>query len=262
MDTTTGGSPSEVQVRPRRGAHTTARLSEAVNKHLKAYALAAAAAGVGLLPTARPAEAVIIYTKANVSFHGDFDQVFLAVNRDGINSGFGISDFGEAISGAVFGRVGADHALIGHGGVVKLNAGELIGASGYFGAGLMAKFSVGLFGREFSFFSGPWAGKGSALGFLGIELNDSNFQPHFGWAELRIQPHISMDGKEGYDGTVIGYAYQTVSNESIRAGQGNLGTPEPGTLGLLALGSLGLGFWRRKKQGIVVTDNRAVATRL
>jgi len=48
--------------------------------------------------------------------------------------------------------------------------------------------------------------------------------------------------------TLGGFAYDTVAEEPIVAGQGL--TPEPGTLGLLALGSLGLGLWRRKKPGI------------
>jgi PEP-CTERM motif len=35
---------------------------------------------------------------------------------------------------------------------------------------------------------------------------------------------------------------------------GQSGVPEPGTLGLLALGSLGLSFWRRRKQEPVASD--------
>jgi hypothetical protein len=48
-----------------------------------------------------------------------------------------------------------------------------------------------------------------------------------------------------YNEVLTGYAYNTVPNASITAGEG-FRTPEPGTLGLLALGSLGLGFWRRR----------------
>jgi hypothetical protein len=50
---------------------------------------------------------------------------------------------------------------------------------------------------------------------------------------------------DGYNEVLTGYAYDTVAGQSILAGQ--TGTPEPGTLGLLALGSQGLGFWRRRK---------------
>jgi hypothetical protein len=40
-----------------------------------------------------------------------------------------------------------------------------------------------------------------------------------------------------YNEVLTGYAYETVAKQAITAGQGT--TPEPGTLGLLALGSLG-----------------------
>jgi hypothetical protein len=50
------------------------------------------------------------------------------------------------------------------------------------------------------------------------------------------------------------YAYDTVANQSIFAGQTTASTPEPGTLGLLALGSLGFGFWRKRKTGTVGDD--------
>lgn len=59
-------------------------------------------------------------------------------------------------------------------------------------------------------------------------------------------------------GEVTGYAYETNPNESIGAGQISEG-PEPGTLGLLALGSLGLGYWRRKKQAVENSEQRAGA---
>ena len=49
---------------------------------------------------------------------------------------------------------------------------------------------------------------------------------------LRINAHLT------------GYAYDTVADQAVTAGEGQ--TPKPGTLDLLALGSLGLGFWRRR----------------
>jgi len=55
---------------------------------------------------------------------------------------------------------------------------------------------------------------------------------------------------------LTGYAYDTVAGQSLTAGQGQ--APEPGTVGLLALGSLGLGFWRRRKA--VSSGQQAVGT--
>ena len=51
-----------------------------------------------------------------------------------------------------------------------------------------------------------------------------------------------------YNELLTGYAHDTVARLSIDAGHTSA-TPEPGTLGLLTLGSLGLGFWRRKTVG-------------
>jgi hypothetical protein len=50
-----------------------------------------------------------------------------------------------------------------------------------------------------------------------------------------------------FTATLVNYAYNTVPDQPILFGQTSSPAPEPGTLGLLALGSLGLGFWRRRK---------------
>jgi hypothetical protein len=45
-------------------------LSESLQRHLNAYALAASAAGVGMSALAQPAEAKIVYTKTDVTIVG------------------------------------------------------------------------------------------------------------------------------------------------------------------------------------------------
>src|SRR5271170_8244443 len=49
------------------GPRKTANLSESIHQQLSMYALAASAAGVGMLAVAQPAAAKIVYTPANVT---------------------------------------------------------------------------------------------------------------------------------------------------------------------------------------------------
>src|SRR5580704_11058437 len=65
--------------RPRRPAS----LSESVRQQLSVYALAASAAGVGVLALAQPAEGRIVYTKAHHSI-GRGSSYNLDLNHDGI----------------------------------------------------------------------------------------------------------------------------------------------------------------------------------
>src|SRR5215831_13221256 len=60
---------------------TAAVLSKSVNHQLNTYAVAAGAAGVGLLALAPPAEAKIIYTPAHVNVTGPLP---VDLNHDGI----------------------------------------------------------------------------------------------------------------------------------------------------------------------------------
>src|SRR5580692_6201903 len=71
-----GRGPMNRYSRPRR----TADLSDSIHQQLNMYAVAAAAAGVGMLALSQPSEAKIVYTPANAQIKG---RLNLDLNHDG-----------------------------------------------------------------------------------------------------------------------------------------------------------------------------------
>src|SRR5579863_1553594 len=60
-------------------------LSDSLQRHLNAYALAASAAGVGVLTLAQSSQAKIVYTPAHVTIgYGGVHTFSLDLNHDGI----------------------------------------------------------------------------------------------------------------------------------------------------------------------------------
>ena len=136
---------------------------------------------------------------------------------------------------------------------------EMLAAGAAIGSGA-GKFGPSPFGSEIGWFEsspitlrvyGPCAFAGCGPGYFGIQFTVDG-ATHYGWILMELTGAPCQHGAEGSPvacsdtGEVFSYAYNTVPGESITAGDPP-STPEPGTLGLLALGSLGLGFWRRKK---------------
>ena len=104
---------------------------------------------------------------------------------------------------------------------------------------------------------GPWQNvKNRYLG-LKFKIND---ETHYGWARLNVEL-----SKTEITATLTGYAYETIPNKPIIAGQTkgpdageNDGPdasltnpipdiPQPASLGALALGAPGLSIWRRRE---------------
>ena len=87
-------------------------------------------------------------------------------------------------------------------------------------------------------------------------------ETHYGWARLSVQVQLPLT----ITATLTGYAYETIPNTSINAGQvgpndTNIESnsiepphasltaraPQPATLGILALGAPVLSVWRRER---------------
>jgi hypothetical protein len=229
---------------------------------------AASAVGAGLLLTAGPASARIVYTPA----YTFSSRLSLDLNHDGIadfrfyfiattNS---LDVYVSALQpgNAILGTLQAVLSVAGTPGVCSaafaLPAGHRIGPGSKFGqyGQMVSKFSDFLRSSG-SCFSGYEIGRscgywGNAEGrFLGFEFMIQG-QKHFGWARFNFINSVRLTG----------YAYETEPNKPIRAGDtgpiADARGPEmhsappaatalrPATLGVLALGSAGLDIWRKE----------------
>ena len=243
---------------------TPSNLSESCGRRLNAYALAASAAGLGLLTLVSPAEGKIVYTHANLPLMNQ-NQVFFDLNHDGTNDFF---FYGQSISrrsistflfrltvspaqqgNAIWGVESHEHASC----AASLPAGVRVGPKRPFQANraVLLDWSGGPNGGTAYC---PWAGKiGKA--YLGLKFTIKG-QTHFGWARVRTTSIYP------YKVFLTGYAYETIPNKPIITGQtkgrddGTFGQPapvplrepstQPLTLGLLAMGSPALSIWRRQ----------------
>jgi hypothetical protein len=224
-------------------------LKPTLDKRLVAYVAAASGAGVTALALGQPAAAEIVYTPANVAV-GAYYAIDL--NHDGI------SDF--TLKTVPFDS-GHGHFLIlaldVPGNAAENYAGPLPIASAiapprkfttstyYGGLWMGAAFEYGT--QQGSW--GPWFNVSNK--FLGLKLMIDG-QVHYGWARVTVSG--------GIQAVLTGYAYETIPNRPIRAGQRSetdsetssvspLDAPVPRRLpdlGLLASGAYGFAAWRRE----------------
>jgi len=219
-------------------------LTHPLSKRLLAYATMASA---GVAASAHPAQAEVVYTPTHSNVHFRYP---LDLNNDGIpdfrifsssfsdTSYLGVSPIakGNKIAGSIhnetcrsFGRVTA----------AALVAGADIGPGVSFQklATCMAAGSSGLD-------VGPWANaENRYLGFAFV----IDGQIHYGWARLTVNNFSCY----GCRARIQGYAYETVPNKAIRAGdEGNAADVSivPGSLGMLAFGAPGLTSQKEPKE--------------
>jgi hypothetical protein len=219
----------------------TAVINPKLEKNLATYIAAAGAAATAMF-AAQSAEAKIVYTPANQSLNlGTRGQIPLDLNGDGIPDVYfsgganGYSDYVGANPAAGNGIVGAP------GSAAALAWGARIGPKDQFEnqAELMERQSC----KTYCTTQGPWGGKYNR--FLGVKFQISG-QTHYGWVSINMKK-----------GTITGYAYQTVANQPILAGEKSTpvevgatvvapltSSKTPATLGILARGAPGIALWR------------------
>jgi hypothetical protein len=191
--------------------------SESIRAQLNMYALAASAAGVGLLALTAPAQAEVVYTPVNqvIGYNGVYG---LDLNHDGTVD-FLIQQWNYG-NWASNNQLLADPA-VGNGvegirrAAAVLQSGQPIGPSQNFIAGdqngeVMLSVTHTTTGGP-SHLHGSWANLSNR--YLGLKFQISG-QTHYGWARVNVQ-------RKGFHflATLTGYAYETTPNTAINAGQ-------------------------------------------
>jgi len=241
-------------LRPR----TLAKLSESTLRRLQAYELGAISAGVGMLVLASPGEAKIIYTPAHRILK--VGMIYkLDLNHDGVVD-FALRDLpckscggGAVLSALPSAGNGVSGFATSFGNWASaLKRGALIGTRRYFPGKELAFAATTGDGQTIS--EGSWVNVMDR--YLGLKFK-INGRTHYGWARLNVKIQgLSITA------TLTGYAYETLPNKPIIAGQtkgadesdGGIGKPEAAvgaptarlaTLGMLAMGAPALSIWRR-----------------
>jgi hypothetical protein len=247
----------------KRSAHPrkTANLSDSFHHQLNLYALAASAAGVGVLASTQPVEAKIVYTETHKVI-GTNHIYELDLNHDGI-ADFKIDNH-SFFTDTIVATLSAVPAEAGNGVVgaqpqigfpyyaYALRRGAIVGPKRPFRGTWMA-WSDGV-SR-----GGRWANVRSR--YLGLKFLIKG-KIHYGWARLNVTV-----GNSSIAAMLTGYAYETIPNKPIIAGttkgQGasaaegfdagaSMTNPlsdsaQPASLGMLALGAQGFPLQRRKE---------------
>jgi len=232
-------------------------LSQPFNTRLNAYAVAASAAGVSLLALVKPANAEIVFTPANAPIPFD-KNVSVDLNHDGIPDFrfFFYSTAYHSFNGSVNVRPRGVGAVIttANGYAAALNQGADIGPGQAFKDKRLdlvvshgfeygsSQYNRGVFG--------PWVGAQDL--YLGVQF-PINGQTHYGWIRLSVQSK-----ERPLQGTITGYAYETVANQPIHAGATgdeasipkNLLQAAKPTLGMFALGAQGVALWRKEEPAV------------
>jgi hypothetical protein len=235
-------------------SHKRSKISDSLSRQLNTYAQVACAAGVSVLAVAGVSEAEVVYTETHQATHIGI-PLYIDLNHDGINdfllrTNFYVGTSGTDVGLSAWGDRNTDNAVAGRrystsGGyffsaAYALPAGARIGPKGNFSVDspFMAMEHFKRVGNQYSD-EGAWAdeGKGVKNRYLGLKFIIHG-EVHYGWARVSV----ALGHQRQFDdvsGTLTGYAYETIPNKPIIAGQTtgpDVITVQPETLGELALG--------------------------
>jgi hypothetical protein len=238
-------------------------LSDLTHRQLNMYALAASAAGVGVLASPLPAEAKIVYTPAHIVVQ-QYETYRLDINHNGVTD--------LSIKVNVFSNTSGVEDVVS---AVPAGKNEIEGTARFrfYGAALFKgarigpnkKFGGQTHGAILAFvgetlngsiqYGGNWVNVNHR--YLGVKFHIKG-KTHYGWVRANV---FTVRGPVA--GVILtGWAYETIPNKAIIAGATrgaddadptaflNPATPEPPTLGMLALGAPGLAIWRREESAL------------
>jgi hypothetical protein len=211
------------------------KLSDSIHRQLNKYALAASAAGVGMLALVQPAGAKIVYTRTHQVIRPK-DSYALDLNHDGvtdfrIKNSSGCADWCWDNLGAIAVN---QNAVVG---IISVNGTDHIAYALNRGADISRKQPFLSGGALFVYDSGS-GNYGDWLNvtnrYLGLRFQIKG-KIHYGWARLTVH------GKnQKLTAILTGYAYETIPNKPIIAGQTkgpDVIAIQPASLGRLAAGS-------------------------
>ena len=243
-----------------------------IERRVKLYSLAAAAAGVSALALSQAADAEVVITQKtipiplcafNVPCH-----VSLDLNGDGVNdlklsllysSGSTVKNKFLHVSpykgGGVIGTAGGQRGPY----ASALLRGAKIGGSDHFLSGRSnnvessERIIPNTTGSSYHrYFFGKWGGNHSNR-FLGVKFLIKG-ATHYGWVRITVNTKV----KGTMSATITEYGYESVAKKSLEAGvpganatnapvRDKAATPGQPSLGMLALGTDGLALWRREE---------------
>jgi hypothetical protein len=235
---------------------------DSINQRLKMYALAASAAGVGLIASTQSTEAKIIYTPAHVTIR-PHDTYKLDLNHDGIadftilntsyhNTSTWFYRLSEKAAQSNFVEASISHTFQQEVAEALRRGARIPGTHAFYHKPALLAWAVYNPGGTFS--GGNWANVSGR--YLGLRFKIKG-QTHYGWARLTVQV-----GGTRVTGSLTGYAYETIPNKPIIAGETKAaentstvkrsksrgGLRHSATLGELAAGTPALSAWRRETQ--------------